>query len=338
MTTTLGRRGFLAAGGAMALAAGLGRPALAQTRSFTIGINTGLPFLPYAVAEQTDLFNTVAREQGITDASFALRRINVATALIDAILTQEVQFGTMGNQALLNTWAKTRGSLNFRGISAYWKGKFSIYTNEARIKTFTDIQPDDKIAVQGPKSAQALYLMLAAMHYFGPDQMKRFENQMVLLPHTEAVTALTSSNAIQVYFGISPYSEFVARSPNVHLIATSRDFSDPQTTNAFIGGIAPVYGSHPDAPGVIIEGLNRANRLIRENPAEATDLFMKSETSPLSRDELLAVITENRDDYATRPNGLMKVAGIMAELGDLKDPPAKWTDVFTGPITAGEGS
>src|SRR5690606_12467342 len=128
---------------------------------------------------------------------------NVATLLIDAILSQEVQFGTMGNQALLNTWAKTRDNVNFRGISAYWKGKFSVFSNTDRIKSFADIGPDDKIAVQGPKSAQALYVKLAAQHYFGKDQAHRFDNQLVLLPHAEAVSALTKTDSIQVYMGIS---------------------------------------------------------------------------------------------------------------------------------------
>lgn len=335
---TLSRRSLLAAGAGAALSAGLGLPALAAARAVNIGINTGLPFLPYAVAEQLDLFNRTAKDLGVTDATFAIRRINVATMLIDAILTEEVQFGTMGNQALLNTWAKTRGNVNFRGISAYWKGKFSVFSNTDRIKSFADIGPDDKIAVQGPKSAQALYVKLAAMHYFGPDQAHRFDDQLVLLPHTEAVVALTKSDAIQVYMGISPYSEFVAKSPRVHLLATSRDFAAPATTNAFIGAIEPVYAENPDLAAVIIETLNRANKLILDDPAEATKLYMAAEKTPLSTEELQAVITQSRDDYATVPNGLMKVAQLMAELGDLKQAPEAWTDIFTGPITQTQGS
>ncbi|MDP9587869.1 UNVERIFIED_ORG: NitT/TauT family transport system substrate-binding protein [Shinella zoogloeoides] len=334
----LTRRSLLAAGLGAGVSIGLGLPAFAAQREINIGINTGLPFLPYAVAEQLDLFNTTAKDLGVTDATFAIRRINVATALIDAILTQNVQFGTLGNQALLNTWAKTRGNVNFRGISAYWKGKFSVFSNTDRIKSFADIGPDDKIAVQGPKSAQALYVKLAAMHYFGPDQAHRFDNQLVLLPHTEAVTALTRSDAIQVYMGISPYSEFVAKSPRVHLLATSRDFADPATTNAFLGAIEPVYTAHPDVPAVIIETLNRANKIILEHPEQATKLYSAAEKTPLSFDELRAVIAASNDDYATVPNGLMKVANVMSELGDLKDVPASWKDFFTGPITQTEGS
>lgn len=334
----LSRRSLLVAGVGTALSAGLGLPALAATREINIGINTGLPFLSYAVAEQLDLFNKTAKDLGVTDATFTVRRINVATALIDAMLTQEVQFGTLGNQALLNAWEKTRGKLDFRGISAYWKGKFSVFSNTDRIKSFADIGPDDRIAVQGPKSAQALYVKLAAIHYFGPDQAHRFDNQLVLLPHTEAVTALTKSDAIQVYLGISPYSEFVAKSPRVHLLATSRDFADPATTNAFIGAIEPVYAKHPDLPAVIIETLNRTNKLILDDPAQATDLYMAAEKTPLSPEELRDVITASRDDYATVPNGLMNVAKLMNELGDLKQVPESWTDFFTGPITQTQGS
>lgn len=334
----LSRRDLLAFGAAAALSGGLATPALGATRQINIGVNNGLPFLPYSVAEQLDLFNQTAKDLGVTDAVFTVRRINVATLLIDAILTQEVQFGTMGNQALLNTWAKTRGNVKFRGISAYWKGKFSVFSNTDRIKSFADIGPDDKIAVQGPKSAQALYIKLASMHYFGPDHAHRFDNQLVLLPHTEAVTALTRSDTIQVYMGISPYSEFVAKSPRVHLLATSRDFAEPATTNAFIGAIEPVYTGNPDLSAVVIETLNRANKLILEDPAEATRLYTASEQSPLSLEELEAIITDNRDDYATVPNGLMTVAQLMADLGDLEQAPDSWTDVFTGPITQTQGS
>lgn len=335
---TVTRRGLLAAGLGAGFSVGLGLPAIAAQREINIGVNTGLPFLPYSVAEQLDLFNSTAKDLGVTDATFAVRRVNVATALIDAILSQNVQFGTMGNQALLNTWAKTRSNVKFRGISAYWKGKFSIYSNTDRIKSIADIGPDDKIAVQGPKSAQALYVKLAAMHYFGPDQAHRFDNQLVLLPHTEAVTALTRSDVIQVYMGISPYSEFVAKSPRVHLLATSRDFSNPATTNAFIGGIEPVYTKHPDIPAVIIETLNRANKIILDDPEEATKLYTAAEKTPLSYEELRDVITASNDDYATVPNGLMMVAELMKALGDLEDAPASWSECFTGPITQSQGS
>lgn len=337
-TFKMNRRSLLIAGAGAALSVGLGLPAFAATREINIGINTGLPFFPYAVAEQLDLFTQTAKELGVTDASFKIVRINVATTLIDAILSQNVQFGTMGNQALLNTWQKTRGNVNFRGISAYWKGKFSVFSNTDRIKSFADIGPDDKIAVQGPKSAQALYVKLAAIHYFGADQAHRFDKQLVLLPHTEAVTALTKSDAIQVYMGISPYSEFVEKSPRVHLLATSRDFAEPATTNAFIGAIEPVYSKNPDIAAVIIETLNRANKLILDNPEQATKLYSAAEKTPLSPEELASVITASRDDYATIPNGLMKVAGLMHELGDLKQVPQAWTDVFTGPITQTQGS
>lgn len=204
MNTLLDRRSILKAGAAAlgalsALSPALSRPALAASREFVIGINYGLPFLPFIVADKLGYFDAAARDAGIPGATFQLRRFSVATALIDAILSRNVQLGTLGSQALLNAYEKTKGDYHLKGVCAYWKGQFPIFSNQPEVKSIRDIRPTDKIAVQGPKSAQVLYLKRAAEHYFGKDEVNRFANQLVLLPHSESVVALTKARSIQAY-------------------------------------------------------------------------------------------------------------------------------------------
>ena len=337
-TESISRRAALKLGAAAVASAGLARPAIASTREVILGINYGLPFLPFMVAEKLDYFNEAARDAGVSDATFSTRRFNVATAVIDAVLSENVQFGTMGSQAMLNAYEKTKGNHKVRALSAYWKGMFSIYSNTDRIKSFTDIQPTDKICVQGPKSAQALYLKRAAAHFYGPDQAARFDNQLVLLPHTEAVMALTKSETIQVYVTMSPFAEIVASDPKVNLIATSREFANPETTNAFVGTLLSYTTENPDIGPIVIAGLNKANAFISDNVDETTDIYLEAEPQKLSLEEMRTIIGNNRNEYATIPNGVMEAASFLAGLGEIGSSLESWKDPFLPPISDGPGS
>lgn len=341
MTKLLNRRSILkaaAVGAVSTVALPLARPALAAGRELVIGINYGLPFLPFIVADKLGFFDAAAREAGLSGTTFTLRRFSVATALIDAILSRNVQLGTLGSQALLNAFEKTKGDYRLKGVSAYWKGQFPIFSNQAEVKTIKDIRPTDKIAVQGPKSAQALYLKRAAEHYFGKEQVNRFDNQLVLLPHSESVVALTKAQSIQVYVSISPFAEIVSADPAVHQIATSRDFSNPNTTNAYLGAIQSFVNDNADVLPVVIAALNKANALIRDNPEEVTPIYLAAEPSALPLEQMRDVIVRNRNEYATEPNGIQEAADFLVRMGELKTPITSWREVFFPPISEGPGS
>ncbi|WP_165498080.1 ABC transporter substrate-binding protein [Siculibacillus lacustris] len=332
------RRRVLGLAGAIGGLAAFGTPAIAARREIQIGTNYGLPFLPFIVAEKLQLFDAAARDAGIGDVAFSVRRFGVATALIDAILSGNVQLGTLGSQALLNAYEKTRTNVGFKGVSAYWKGVFPIFSNVPEIRSLKDIRPTDKIAVQGPKSAQALYLKRAAEVYFGEGNAGRFDNQIVVMGHADAVPALTKSKAIQVYVSISPFAEIVAAQDGIHRIATSRDFADASTTNAFLGSIESFVAKNPDIHPAVIAALDRANAFILENPADTTRFYLEAEPSALPLDQVRAIVEANKAEYATRPAGLLEASRFLNRIGEMQLKLDTWREVFFAPVRDGEGS
>lgn len=330
------RRGlaFLAAAAATPMMPWVAR---AQAKTLVLGVQFGLPYLGFLVAESRGLFKQQAQAKG-ADVTFELKRLSGPTALTEGLLSNTVHIAALGMLPLLIGYNKSRGSYDMGGVSGYWKGTYTIFANDPAIRSVADIRPTDKIAVPGPTSSQALVLRRAAAKLFGPGEARKFDQQLVSLPHPDAVAALTTGNTVQVYFATSPYAEVLAQSPNVHVIGTSREFNPPGMSNGVVAALAATVRDNPKAVAAFLAALDEANRFIPANPEETARIYFAAEPSPLTDAQKLAVIRNNLDEYAIAPNGVIETADFMVKLGQLPQAPARWQDVFFPPINTGAGS
>ena len=327
----------LLTGGAAAIA--LPTPAVwAQSKPITFAIQYGLPYLNFIVAEKLGLFNKAATKAGLRDPQLNIQRLSGPTAITEGLISGNVQVGALGTLGLLIAYEKTRDIYGLGGLSAYWKGVYTIYANDPAIRSVKDIRPTDKIATPGPTSSQALILRRAAEQIFGPGQAGRFDKQIVSLPHPDAVAALTTGNTVQVYFALSPFSEFLAQQPNVHVIGTTKEFNPPGMTNGVVGTLKKFVDTNKEFSASVVAALDEAGRFIREEVRETTKIYMAAEPIKLSADDMLKVIENNRDEYTTEPNGIIDTANFMVKLGQLKTAPPRWQDVFFPPVNQGAGS
>lgn len=308
-----------------------------QAAKTVIGVQNGLPYLNFIVAEKLGLFEKHAGELGVK-SDFEITRLGGPTAITEAILSGNVQIAALGIQPLLIGWEKTLNNYKMGGISGYWKGSYTIYANDPAIKSIADIRPTDKIAVPGPTSSQAVILRRAAEKIFGPGNANKFDEQLVTLPHPDAVAALSTGNTVQVYFALSPFTEILAKAPNVHVIGKSADYNPPGLTNGVTAGLSNFVSENPVVIKAFLAALGEANAFIPANIEKTAEIYFAAEPSKLADDEKVEIIRNNANEYTTTPNGVIDTANFISKLGQLKTVPAKWQDVFFAPINEGEGS
>ena len=311
--------------------------AFAQAKEVTVGMQFGLPYLGFMVADSLDLFNKHALEMG-ADVTFKTTRISGPTAMTEGLLSGNLQIAALGMLSLLIAHNKTKGIYNLGGISAFWTGTYTIYTNVPEVKSLADVKPEHKIAVPGPTSSQSLILRRAAMQIFGEDQAGRFDKQLVALPHPDAVTSLTTGNTVQVYFATSPYNEILAKDENVHAIGTSELYNPPGMTNGVVAALKEFVTENPMAVKAYLAAMEEAHAFIPANIEETARIYFDAVPAKMSDEAKIEVIRNNANEYTTVPQGVLETARFTNQLGFLAEAPSDWRDVFFAPINESAGS
>lgn len=326
--------GLLAGAGVAPMLPGL---AHAQTAKTVVAIQNGLPYLNFIVAEGLKLFEKHAEAAG-AKTTFSITRLGGPTAATEGLLSGNIHIAALGMLPLLIGWEKTLNNYKMGGVSAYWKGTYTLFANDPAIKSIADIRPTDKIALPGPTSSQAVVLRRAAQKIFGPGNANRFDQQMVALPHPDAVAALATGNTVQVYFATSPYAEVLSRRSNVHVIGTSVDYNPKDMTNGVVAALSNFVTSNPATVTAFLGALDEANKFIANNVEKTAGIYFAAEPAKIDDAEKIEIIRNNKDEYTNIPNGVVETAMFMNALGQLKQVPAKWQDVFFPPINKGPGS
>lgn len=316
---------------------GLALPARAQSKkSVTIAIQFGTSHLATTVADKLSLFAKHARENGISDTTFAVQRVSGSPAINDGIFSGNLEVGAYGPTALLAAWLKTRGSFDIKGIAACNEAVLTLYTNDPSVKSVSDIKPEMRIAVTATTAPQAILLRMAAEKAFGPGQAGRFDKQMVIMPHPDATAALISKAAIQLYFAAPPFISTLESSGKCFKVVDGNDIIGRSYSGALLGATSKFASANPAAVTTIVAGLREAMDLIKSDPAQAAKLYMEVEKTALTPAEVEAAI--KAQTFTVEPQGMMAFSGFMQRNGELKEAPAKWQDIMFPPVSQGQGS
>lgn len=325
MPTFIERRALLAGGAALAAC-----PARAA-ETVTIAIQYGIGYLPVMIAGRLELF---ARHAGIA-VPVVLTRMSGATAINDALISGSIDIGAYGLPGMLIAREKTARNFDVRGLCSLSSLPYGLYTNVPGIRTIADIGPGERIAVTAPNTPQAELLRMAAQKAFG--DARRFDPQMVSLPHPDATIALMGGRGVTLYFATPPFSQTLDAAPGVHRVATSRDILGEEITGALLATTAR-FMARPGMAAAIVAALAEADGMIRQDAARAAALYLESEASKLTAAQVEAILREMGGLFATEPSGTMAMARFMAAQNELKSPPTRWQDAFFPPINQGAGS
>src|SRR5256885_8546384 len=128
---------------AAALAAGLSA-ARAEVSEVRLSKQYGLPYLPFMVMEHFSLLEKQAEKQGLT-LKVSWTTLSNATAMMDAILSGQMDFITPGVPTLATMWDKTAGTPNeIRALSAVQSMPYVLVTRSENIKTIRDFTDNDR--------------------------------------------------------------------------------------------------------------------------------------------------------------------------------------------------
>ena len=99
------------------------------------------------------------------------------------------------------------------------------------------------------------------------------------------------------------------------------------------------YEENPKAYAAVLKALQSAIDFINADKKAAAEVFLKSDEGKGWKLEGLMEIMNDPDvRFTTSPENVMKYANFMADVGSIKQRPAKWQDMFFRDIHGVKGN
>ena len=197
-------RTLILAAGLIAAALGIARAEVDEVR---LSKQYGLPYLPFMVMERFSLLEKQAEKQGLK-LKVSWTTLSNASAMMEAIISGQMDFIAPGVPTLATMWDKTVGTQNeIRALSAVQSMPYVLVTRSPNIKTIRDFTANDRIALPAVKlTGHAIALQMAAARDWGREHYDQLDGITVSLSHPDATAALmTGKSEINAHFASSPF-------------------------------------------------------------------------------------------------------------------------------------
>lgn len=336
-----GARGSAPVAAVMGLAAILASPASparAEADHVVIADQIGLLYLPLRVVVQRNLIQQHAKQEGLGDVSVTLRQFSGGGAVNTAILSGSVDIAAGGVPPLLKIWDRTRGTPNeVRAMIALTHMPYKLFSVDPRIHTIADYAniTDAKIALPSAKvSTQAVTLEMAAEKQFGPGKAFILDPLTVSMPHPQAFAAMLNGNLpVKSHFATLPYSYQLAKTGKAHEVFSSYDLVGPHT-GVVLYNTRKWKEENPKLFKAVADAFYEAHEWIKAHPRETAELFVKTEKSGETADEVFEMISDsNQVEYRPDIRGTYVYAQFLKQTGDLLTLPASWKDYCWESVT-----
>src|SRR5882762_3143977 len=125
----------------------LAMPARAEVSEVRLSKQYGLPYLPFMVMEHFQLLEKQAEKQGIA-LKVSWTTLSNSTAMMEAIISGQMDFIAPGLPTLATMWDKTVGTQNeIRALTAVQSMPYVLVTRDPFIYTNPDSTEKDRIAL-----------------------------------------------------------------------------------------------------------------------------------------------------------------------------------------------
>lgn len=327
---------------ALALAAciALGLPARAEVKEVRISKGYGILYLPLMVMEQRKLMEKKAAEAGLGEIKTTWYLFDGGNVINDAMLAGTLDVAGTGAPGFITLWSKSRGTrAEVVGVSGMSGTLLTLNTINPDLKSLKDYTVKDKIALPGIKtSLAAVVLQMAAARELGKDKWNAVDNSTVGLPHPEAYTAMMSGKTeVTSHFASPPYSTMELRDKRVHSVVNSIDALGPITLDVVF---APkkFIDDNPKTMAAFLAAFDEACDIIARDKQGAAKDFQASLKAKLSSEEALEMVSDKNTTFSATPTGMMQFANFMADVGSIKNRPAKWSDMFMPALSGRAGN
>ena len=320
--TTLAAAGLL-------LAASASSPR-AELAEITIAQQFGVSFLPLMLMERDALIEKHARAAGI-GVKTNWQKVAGPSVINDGLLSGNVHFGAVGAPSLITLWSRTKTNVGVKGVAAMTSYPLYFVTRNPELKSLKDLSSKDKIAVPSVKiSTQAIMLQMAAADLFGQPNYQKFDELTVSLSHPDAMLALmNNTSGVNAHFATSPFYEQEMKFPNARVLTTSYEILGGRASALVVVTTTRFHDANPKLYKAFLAAQKEAIDAINKDKKKAAQDYLDiAQDRKNTVDDIFAVISDKDYAFTLLPEKVFKTAVFMGKVGTLKDPPAKWQELF----------
>lgn len=308
--------------------------AFAQAKTeISITRQPGILYLASHVMERQELIENQAAKNGAAGVKVKWLTFGGGGAQTDALLAGGVDIVNTGVGNLLLLWDRTRGRV--KGIVSSSAQPVLMLSRDPRIKTLSDIGPNDKIAVPTVKiSTQAILLQMAAAKLYGDKEVGRFDANTVQLSHPDAMVALgNAKHEVANHFSAPPF-QYLELAAGAHLVISSKDIIGGPLSQAQFFTTTGFADANPVLIKAVRTATEEAIAFINAHPRDALGIYKEITGDKANLDDLEATLKQpGMMDFILAPQGTMKFAEHLFKTGILKTMPKAWTDYYL-PVAA----
>src|SRR6266550_503482 len=314
---------------ALMLAAAVTAPC-AEISEVTIAQQFGVAFLPLMLMERDGLIEKHAKAAGI-EVKTNWQKVAGPSVINDGMLSGTVHFGAVGAPSLVTLWSKTKNNVGVKGMAAMTSYPLYFVTRNPDLKSLKDLSQRDKVAVPSVKiSTQALMLQMAALDLFGPSNYQKFDELTVSLAHPDAMVALmNNTSGVNAHFATSPFYEAEMKIPGARVLTTSYDILGGRASALVVITTTKFHDANPKLYKAFLAAEKEAIDTINKDKRAAAKAYLEIANDRKSTlEEIFGVINDKDYAFTLSPEKVFKTAVFMGKVGTIKDPPAKWQDLF----------
>ena len=311
-----------------------------RTGEIKIGFGHGIAFLPVYLANDLKLFEKHARVAGL-NARISLQRFGSAAPMHAAVAKGEIDAGAYGLAALLLAREKSKDTpKEIAAVSGISTLPLVLVTARPDIKTLSDLKSNDRVAVPMMSAPQVTYLRMQAGKFLSGVSWDRLRQQVVAMPHQDALDALTAGKGdVAAYFSSPPFTQVALKDQKIRAVLSSIDVMGGKTSFLVMASAHDRLAAQPRLAEVLSKAIDEAAAIIRNDPRQAAQVYLKYEPSfSLDTRGVEAILRDLKDEFGSAIYGVEATAAFMGRDGRLKDAPRSWKDVVTPALAAGPGS
>ncbi len=300
-----------------------------------IGVGHGIGFLPLFLANDLRLFDKHAKAAGL-NGRIAVQRFYNSATMRQALEKGDLAAGTFGLSAFLQARETPRQMVAISGLTTL---PLVLLTARPGIASLSDIKPGQKIAVPMMTSPQMSYLRLQAEQWFAAGTWTRLQQQVVVMPHQEALDALTEGKDVAAYFSSPPFTQVAMKDSRIRPILSSVDALGGKSSFFLLASPRQTLAAHPKLAEVVARAIDEASAIIAKNPKQAALTWLKYEPSHrLDARAVEAILNDLRGEFGSGVYGVSATASLLAREGRLRNAIPNWKDVVAPALAAGPGS
>jgi NitT/TauT family transport system substrate-binding protein len=303
--------------------------AVAEMSEIKVAQQYGISYLPLMVMEEQKLIEKHAKAAGV-DVTVGWAKFAGGNVMNDALLSNSLQFASGGVAPLVTLWARTKGNLDVKAVSAINSMPLYLNTRNPNVKSLADFTDKDRIALPAVKvSIQAITLQMAAEKAFGEGQQNKLDPLTVTMAHPDAQTALLSgASEIDAHFSSPPFQYQQLKRPGIHTVLNSYDVLGGSATFNVVWTTSKFRNENPKLYDAFVRALEEATAFINRDRKAAAETYLRMSKDKDSVGDILAMLNDPQIVYTTTPQNVMKYVNFMLKTGAIKVKPESWKDLF----------